>query len=83
MRHVADETRLARIAPDDLRPLIPRCRTPVRHEESQQLVRTLAPSKAHKRSDRAQLVGRVIVPRLVSVPSFDEFAPIALESRPN
>ena len=83
MRHVSDEARSPRIAPDDFGPLVPRHGTPPREEEFEQLVRPLAPSEPHERADDAQLVRRVILPVPAAVAALDELLPVPLVRRGN
>src|SRR6202163_915786 len=81
VRHVADEARFSGISPDHFRPLVPGRRAPAGKKESEQFLRTIAPSKAYKGADGAKLVWCVLVPRLVAVATVDELAPIALVRR--
>ena len=80
MRDVTDESRCARFAADDFRPLIPVRRTPIAHEEFEQLLGALAPTQANKRAEIAQFVRRICVPVRI-VTSLVEFAPVTLERR--
>ncbi len=69
---------LARIAADDLGPLVPRRRTPIAEKEGEQRLRAVAPAQPHERADDAQLVRRVGIPRRLAVAAIGELAPVAL-----
>src|SRR5438093_1139662 len=72
VRHVADVARAPRIAPGDLRPLVPRGWAPVCQEELRELEGALSPSETDQRSDDADLVRRVLAPvDLTGVPLAD------------
>src|SRR5262249_61526959 len=62
MRHVADETQLARRAAHDLGPLVPAGRALILHEINDELARAVWVPKTQKSPYEAQLVGRVVRP---------------------
>ena len=62
VRHVAEVARAARVAPGDLRPLVPRARPAVAEEELGELGRVVASAEVDERADDADLVGGVVVP---------------------
>ena len=70
MRHVADEAGFPRVAPDDLRPLVPTRRPAVAEEEAGGSRARSRLTEADEGAHRAQLVGGVHVPsqRLAGVP---------------
>src|SRR5207248_3959398 len=79
VRHVADETRLARIAADHFGPLVPCGGPAIAHKIRKQRMCALAPAETDEGAHDANLVRRVIVPCLATVAAVGELAPIALE----
>src|SRR5918994_5479744 len=79
MRHVANELRGGRIAPHDLRPLIPARRPLIAEEPAEEVVGAIATIETDHRADRAQLVWRVRLGRPGSVATCHELLPVALE----
>jgi len=81
MRHVADELRCGRVAPDHLGPVVPARRPLVGQEEAQQLVGPGPPAEPDEGPHRPELVGRVGLPG-PALPSRQEVLVVLLKRPP-
>ena len=82
MWHVAEETRLARVASDHFGPAVPALRAHAGKEEVQHRGNASAPTQPCEHAHVAPLVRRVVLPIPAAVRARLRFAPVALEGVP-
>src|SRR5207244_7320825 len=75
---VTDEAGRARVAPQDLGPLVPAARPPIGQAVVEELERALLLAEADERAHVAQLVRRVLVPVRVAAPPRLELRPVTV-----